>query len=372
MPRSAPVLAHRASLKTAPLTSIRFFAALFVVLYHGVPDLPSHLRSSRLLDRLISYGYVSVSFFFMLSGFILALVYLDKTEYFNPSSFLLSRFARIYPLYIAALAIDLPYFIYTQRAVIHTSISHSVTTFLLSVSLLQAWFLNYNDLNTPSWSLSAEAFFYFSFPIIGPLLWRWGERSLLACSLLIYCVGMGFIELCDHGMLHLSNLTFSPISHLATFALGICLAKLFARVRRDPVMSEGLAHFACYGLIAALAIFTTIPLFHLAVPEALLQHGMLAPLFGIVIITLASGNKMIMSAFSRGWLVTLGEASFALYLIHVPVFNLLHRSVERLGTPMFLVYLAIIICLSLTSLKWLEEPARNAILAAGGRRARRP
>src|SRR5262245_1529969 len=57
------------------LTSVRFLAALHVVVYHFFLVFPSRLP--WLVAGVIGAGYTGVSFFFVLSGFVLAYNYLD-------------------------------------------------------------------------------------------------------------------------------------------------------------------------------------------------------------------------------------------------------------------------------------------------------
>jgi len=54
------------------LTSLRFFAALNVVLFHLAPQC-----SNGYLRNVVKSGPEMVEFFFVLSGFILAYVYID-------------------------------------------------------------------------------------------------------------------------------------------------------------------------------------------------------------------------------------------------------------------------------------------------------
>ena len=83
-----------------PLTSLRFFAAMWVVAFHYWPNL------SPVLPPLVAKGYLGVELFFVLSGFILCHVYLDSVADggFRYGSFLWARLARIYPLHLATLA----------------------------------------------------------------------------------------------------------------------------------------------------------------------------------------------------------------------------------------------------------------------------
>src|SRR5437868_6172740 len=97
------------------LTSLRFFAAVYVVLLHycPVPD-----AAPWLVRTLISRGFVSVSFFYMLSGFVLAHVY-RLAEPFSEQErkrFWFNRFARIYPAYLLGFLAYAPYVIVMRLA----------------------------------------------------------------------------------------------------------------------------------------------------------------------------------------------------------------------------------------------------------------
>src|SRR5471032_1559875 len=83
-----------------PLTALRFFAAMWVVLYHYWPNL-----NGEHMPALVAHGYLGVELFFVLSGFILCHVYLDQfaSGRFRYGGFLWARLARVYPLHIAAL-----------------------------------------------------------------------------------------------------------------------------------------------------------------------------------------------------------------------------------------------------------------------------
>src|SRR5437899_7700201 len=91
------------------LTSLRFFAAMHVLAFHNhldaLMDLPGGIRS------IIRTGYVSVSLFFVLSGFILAYTYHGDREgvSFDRRSFLAARLARIYPVYLVGLLLAAPF-----------------------------------------------------------------------------------------------------------------------------------------------------------------------------------------------------------------------------------------------------------------------
>ncbi|MEO6981742.1 MAG: acyltransferase [Edaphobacter sp.] len=355
------MLTPRAPSKIVPLTSARFFAALYVVLYHGVSGIPSQRGCHDLFTRVVGLGYVSVSFFFMLSGFILAIAYLKDDRPVSKRKFFVRRFARIYPLYIAALALDLPRFVLSQRHM-GTGFEHTIGWIVASILLIQAWFANLVGLNDPSWSLSAEAFFYFIFPFVGAALWKMRGRTMLWLSLLVYLGGIWLVEIVNGMELHARKQSYDPVPHLFIFLLGICLARLSVWISENPERLQRLQQYAPWMLLGSSATVLAIPVFDLQIPEILMQHGLLAPLFGLMILAFASGNRLISSLFSANWLVVLGEGSYALYLIHVPIGAIFRRWIERYDAPMFLVYVGVTVGLSVVILKCLETPARRWIL----------
>jgi peptidoglycan/LPS O-acetylase OafA/YrhL len=331
-----------------------------VVLYHGVPHVfqssGQPMNDSHFFLRFVSLGYISVSFFFMLSGFILALVYLKENEPIHRRKFFVSRFARIYPLLFAAVMLDLPHFLYIQQHVKHATVGNSIATIFATLGLVNAWFSNLDGLNPPSWSLSVELLFYLLFPLLAPSLWKIRRSLLLPVGLLLYVGGLFLVKAVDGVQIAL------PISHLFVFLLGIVLARGFLTISLNRQQLTRLQTFAPWMMAASLALFLCFPAFDLQISQTMLQHGLLAPLFALAILAFASDNVLIDLLFSAKWLVLLGEASFSLYLIHYPIGFIFRRPIERFGTPMFLLYLGLVVGLSILSLKLLEIPARRWIL----------
>ena len=343
--------------KILPLTSARFFAALFVVFYHGWQILPAYAHEQGVLTRIIGFGYVSVSFFFMLSGFILAIVYLNEDKPIDRRRFYVSRFARIYPLYFAALLLDLPHFLHVYLSVTHGDRWQAFGKLAATVGLVQAWSPGLRGINDPGWSLSAEAFFYLLFPFLGPHIAKFRLSTLLPFSILTYCGGIWIVE-----SLHASGQTYSPLPHLFVFVLGINLARFYGWIGRASERRLTLERYAPWMLFGSVAAFLAIPILRLSVPEILLQHGLLAPVFALAILALASGNRLISRLLSPSWLIVLGEASFALYLLHEPLATMLRHVIQLYGTPMFLGYVSLSVGLSVFSLLLFETPCRLWIL----------
>ncbi|MDG4896139.1 acyltransferase family protein [Mesorhizobium sp. WSM4976] len=109
------------------LTSLRFFAAVYVLAFHSV-DING---APRLIANFVKNGYLGVSFFFLLSGFILTHSYVGRMPHWDDvGRFAVARFARIYPVYLLALAVALP----LARGLFDYPLAS-----LATLGLIQAW-----------------------------------------------------------------------------------------------------------------------------------------------------------------------------------------------------------------------------------------
>ena len=326
-----------------------------MVLYHGNP-----LEPGTFLWRFLSLGYVSVSFFFMLSGFILAKVYFASGRPMRVGKFFISRLARIYPLYLVALLLDLPHYLWISHSVLRATWTHIAVAIALTALLAQAWFPRFGGLNDPSWSLSAEAFFYALFPLLGGMLWRLRNRAVAVCGFALFFAGLLLVRFAGSTVEQAIN----PALHLFVFLLGVLLAKFLHWLEEEESRRAALSKAAPFLFGVPFLVFLAIPAYKLPVPGPLLQHGVLAPLFAAAILALSSGNRLVERLFAHPWLVLLGEASYALYLIHVPLGFLVRKVVHVQGMNVgFFLYLGLSVMLSVLSFLYLEKPARRWVLA---------
>lgn len=147
------------------LTGLRFIAALLVLLFHAqqrTHDLPDYGRSP------LSDGYLGVTFFFVLSGFILTWT---SSRGDTAPRFWARRAFRIYPVHLLTLLIAT-----MLLACGAAGFWGPVPSFPTQLLLVQSWAPSHvpPGFNSPSWSLSDEAFFYLLFPLWRPA----GRRSL--------------------------------------------------------------------------------------------------------------------------------------------------------------------------------------------------
>ena len=182
-----------------PLTGLRFFLALWVVIYHQTATenylgpLMSRLPGS--VFCVLRTGYVAVGFFFVLSGFVLSYSHSLATRFSSSQlvSYAVARFARIYPTYCFGLLLIAPFIaVDLLGRWSAATATKEVAKAILNWTLLQSWVPRAAfSWNAPGWSLSDEAFFYCCFPLVGIALWKLSRlRSILLVALVIWAAAL--------------------------------------------------------------------------------------------------------------------------------------------------------------------------------------
>lgn len=318
-------VAHAPVEQLNALTSLRFFAASYVLFFHYVPEF---LPQSPLLS-VTKLGYTGVTFFFVLSGFILAHNY-GKTDFSVPSArqrYYAARISRIVPVFLLSLLLSIP-FAYAQWAKMEPGVLKLLagTSAVLAPLGLQAWVPGAScAINCPTWSISAEFFFYLLFPFLILPVQRNPRRwfALAGIAWLVMCLvyglvwsrfGDGLPLILDHpgtaATLAAQWIKYFPVGRLPEFVLGVVLYVFWSRNRDLLPPSAGL-----YGFCAASVLMLLVGR---GLPEIPLHNGLTAVVWAPLILAAASMRQGVLCSTS---LIFLGRISFALYLLHVPVLN---------------------------------------------------
>ena len=351
--------------KIHALTSLRFFAAFWVMLYHTMPrdDI-----MGRAVAPVIDLGYTAVSLFFILSGFILAKVYQRLRGRQNIIRFLMARCARIYPMYLLSLLIDVPRLVIVRAAKLGagTAIMFTGATFAFQAAALQAWIPRFRALNFPSWSISTELFFYLIFPLVLP----WTEHVVRDRDRILFMTLFVLANVAIALMLHqphappggVGEIWQNPILRLPEFMFGIFLAPPTANgtsvLLRRPWIAWSIPVIVSAGIAT---VIVTRPIFD----DPRTSETLLTPVFGLAIVLLASTRNGLARAISGRLPVLLGEASYALYLLHVPIVALFLAAglqPAHWWSPSYLAYVATTVMLSIALHLRFEHPARRYIM----------
>lgn len=339
------------------LTSVRFFAAMFVVLFHVHDDTP---LLTNLPTQFFLKGYLGVDIFFILSGFILTHVYLAQwtAGRFRYGPFMLNRVARVYPLHLVmTLAFVALYTLSARFGFLGEADGMDWSALPFHLLAVHGWgFVGHHAWNFPSWSISSEFFAYLIFPLF-LMLTRVGARAGLALAAVALAAAF-----------YASGAFFRPFTALTfdfgivriffEFGLGVFVYMMCARMFLSATAVRWL-------LLAAVLTFVAI------------CHVSRSNNDDIALIFLAGGIIFLLGQLSRSPgpsimrakpLVYLGEISYSTYMIHYMAELIYVKGMSRpLGTPgqlpfgAWLGLLLVILIGSAASFHLVEVPARNAI-----------
>jgi peptidoglycan/LPS O-acetylase OafA/YrhL len=352
-------------------------AASAVYVFHmGLPA-----GAPAVLAAFVGSGFMGVTLFFTLSGFVLALNYFEPLRHATPGtlwSYGVARFARIAPLY---------YLVLLYAIVNELRHGRPVDMWPMHVLAIQAWDPSLADawaLNGVAWSVSVEIFLYASLPLLvvalAPL------RSERAITLTVAGVAAALIALTawfvltgraalpgdDPGSAH-RWLYRTPLTRIGDFVLGILAARLYLLTRdRSGAVRVG----TVVSIVAATAIVV-----RMAWPGATWTAGSFDVDYAIPSALLIFGLAMAPSSVLARFLalpviVLLGESSYALYLIHRKAMYALFGGPWRgdltlANSAVELVQFAVIVAIAIGLHLAVERPARRYVRGIGERFAAR-
>ena len=329
------------------LTGLRFFAAAWVFAYHFlVLTVGAHRGGRRALQNA---GHAAVSLFFVLSGFVLAYNYASALADGRVSlaRFLWLRLARVWPLYALVALVEIPLALAPAWAG-----PIGVAT-AADVVGLQAWIPAITFVgNTPGWSVSVELFFYAAFPALARLVARRaaGARAV-AAGIVLTLAAAATPALVPAASGAATFLKCGPLLRLPEFAVGVGLGRLFL-ARRGALSPSAANALAALGAIAVVAVVLGAG----AVPRYFL-HALLLPAFALMTL----GGRLRRRARARvSALTLLGEASYGLYLLQMPLFQALAGKYEW-SLPRMLGFFALLVTLSIVTHFAVERPAQRAL-----------
>jgi peptidoglycan/LPS O-acetylase OafA/YrhL len=380
------------------LTGLRFFAAFFVVMGHAMTAFVTFSPEPHLfiltVSALISIG---MSLFFVLSGFVIHYNYsglLRTLNSRNLAKFYTARLARLYPLYFFVLVLvvgygwdarDLP------AIPFYLGFAQTWTYLMLDGQGLISHLRHANV----TWSISTEWFFYCCYPLIAWLVFSGKKRRIGAALLLVATLSyMALISVAylnrgpinqfaeahwGHRAIEGGNdsffswlVWFSP-GRLHEFLGGVIAAHLFMSLQHRPVGERE----RWLGALLLMAGIVALALYQAGYQNVRWSRALAAaspfivPIAtGTVLFCCARYRSVMAAILSAPLLVVCGDASYAIYLFHVPMLQFggvgssslpLTRYFEIFAAIRFLLTLTLLIVVSIGIYRALEFPARRWI-----------
>ncbi len=300
------------------LCSLRF---VFIV-----PIVLSHLPCLSGNPYVLSASNAAVGFFFMLSGFVLAHAYGSSVEdgTFSLSRFMLRQLRKLYPLYLLCMLV----FVVINFKYIDTAEAGRI---LLACCMVQSWIPDidyYFAGNSVSWFLSTLFSIYLTFPLLQRFISRLTFRRLALFSLLLAAVYLGAAFFVPPGRAN-DIVYIHPLSRLADFTLGLCLYRFYAETKQNRQLRHPLrcavAVVLAYACVVALSVHADIRLQAAALywlPNAL-AIGCFA--------AIDTDRNALCRQLQRPVLMFLGRNTFAIFLTHCLIINILVRLAMRWG-----------------------------------------
>lgn len=312
-----------------------------------------------------------VSFFFVLSGFILSYVYSGRLGSIGLYKFYTSRFSKVWPTHIFTFFLAMVLFSANEGwfvALVNASLLQSVVP-------IPAYYFSFNSV---SWSISTEVFFYAAFPL---LLSGLNKNWHYKLAVLVFMGGVGayiidisgvnyyspdkWTEFSAHGLAYIS-----PLFRVQEFFIGMLLFKVFDYIKGWKGFGFALCTVLEVLCIAGI-VFLTQDIFKAVYSLAGVSNNASAEFwsncalglfFGVVVMCFAINKGFISKILRWRLFVILGEISFSMYLIHQLVIKFYGYHSSMFGfipkDAAFPVVMAVILVLSYSVWRFIELPAQ--------------
>ena len=359
----------------ALLDGLRGVAAMLVVWYHVFEGF--QFAGNKPVIDFINHGYLTVDFFFMLSGFVIGYAYDDRWgKSLTMSGFFRRRLIRLHPMVMLGALIGAISFLLTSME--RWDGTHS-TLLLTLIALVCSWLMipalpgmqrdvrgngEMFPLNGPCWSLFFE---YIGNILYAIIIRRLSTRALAWLTALLCCALTWFAVTNQSGYgsigvgwtVDTTNLLGGTLRMLCPFTIGMLMSRVF-----KPIKNVRGAFWIC--TIILLVLFH-VPFIDGGTPMSLngiFEVACIICIFPIIVWLGASGTTT--DNTSRRICRFLGDISFPLYIVHYPLMYAFYMWLmkTRLYTfsetwPIAISTMACSVCIAWLSLRFYDEPVRK-------------
>jgi peptidoglycan/LPS O-acetylase OafA/YrhL len=361
----SPDITQTNSAKLDGLTTLRFFAAFYVFLFHFDSRIAASLP--QFIKNIVSNGAIAMPVFFMLSGFVLGYRYHNTYKGFN--SYYLARISRIVPAYMLCVLISIPLLADFGSLQDISYLMGVGFALILSILIAQAWYPNLFEFwhFAGTWSISVEMFLYACFPVVRALS-RYSSRTLILVAIIFTLFSASLLP---SNKLSISNALEFPVFyaipayHLPEFVIGFVISQLYLRHGANRLLFLGFPI-----LLISLGMLGDLNYRYMTL------NILILPLVALTIYGFASLGSVRATTFDRlinnKLFIYLGQISYSFFLLQIPIMVWLghHKDTyQHISTPtLFAVTLGTTTALAMFSYHFVENNGRQLILLLAQKR----
>ena len=342
------------------LDGLRGIAAFMVFLSHVI----GLLAVSKFVDfyqnspvRVISDGAAAVDIFFVLSGFVLSLPFIDQNKNLNYLTFVMKRVFRLYPTYWICILLTIFIKDYFNPSAMYSLSEWAKTLWIKPITgidiirhLPLIIKMDGDSINPIVWTLAIEM----KMSLILPLFIFWIKKwhSVLSQILMLLT------------SIVLSYLT-GKFEFLPLFVIGLVLSK---HLRNFEAIKK--THFLKLFVVFTLSIILIGNRFIFSFNYTSNSQSLITALGTVLFIPLAIWGGVLNKALKHPGVDFLGKISYSLYLLHRPILNLIIIPAKAYPMTFLMVFITASLLISYLSYWFLENPLRISIRSMASNKAR--
>ena len=337
---------------------LRGLAALAVVIHHTGGYVKRYFEPTVLLGDKFSIGFAGVDLFFVISGFI---IHFTSKQYVNHpnklTQYLKKRFIRVYPIYwiITTLLFVSSWVVVALlgKNVLSIGYPETASAYLQTYLLFPLHFA----INPVTWTLSYEIFFYlcFGFVILSKRLW------VIPALILVISFYNIFLNIPEVVVVELSYFNFFFSGYNFEFMFGVLIFQFYEKMRLSNIVSSVILICSFF-----IIVFYGYGIGDYDSYQRVLAFGFPSGMMLIALLNLENNHAISFPKFT----LTLGDASYALYLIHFPMMLFMNKLPELFGFTLvdsqeiwysYFIIISIVIA-SVWVHKWVEIPISKKLI----------
>lgn len=331
------------------LTGLRALAAYLVFFHHYNPA-----PADTIAHQVIAQGYIGVSVFFTLSGFLIYYQYADRffANDWSWRTYLQNRVARIFPLYYLLLTAT-----FAAKLILHKPLDF--TTIWLNLTMFKGFFDAYKFTGiAQSWSTTTEETFYLFAPLLFVGLQRVGWPVVWGSLLTIGFILAGTGAFGDVNFV----LFYTFFGRCFDFIVGMLLARYIKNYGFKPVRFSTSLGIVSIGLILFLQTYSSLQLHNktaIILSEFILYNVLLPGAIGMMIFGLITEKTTFSTLLSTNLFNQLGKRSYAFFMVHLGV---VAKVLQHLfvGLQVWELFISLLLLAHLLYV-WVERPLHRLL-----------